>query len=168
MENIVAEIISLNNLKGTQHKYSHKLMWELKDFFAKHDSGYYDEREDEGILCFYYKLGNGICLKFEISIRQEDFLCDTEIAATIKTLSQVEELKLLRKINEVNNELDYGYFALTKIYGGEVTIIYKTYFEPQQGTDCFDGLEKMIGYPMEMIRQYGEDILACVGIRVMV
>lgn len=167
----MSKVLYIDEFRGVQNnkdRFSNKLMWELKDFFAKHDSGYYDEREDEGILCFYYKLGNGICLKFEISIRQEDFLCDTEIAATIKTLSQVEELKLLRKINEVNNELDYGYFALTKRYGGEVTIIYKTYFEPQQGADCFDGLEKMIGYPMEMIRQYGEDILACVGIRVKV
>ena len=166
----MGKIIYLDGLTGTQHvksKYSNKLMWELKDFFAKHDEGYYNEREKEGILCKCFRLGNNICIKSDIIVRQNDFLCDTELAPIIKNLSRGEELKLLRKINEINNKLDYGYFALAKRYG-DVIVIYKTYFEPEEGIDCFDGLDKLIGYPMGMIEQYGVSILACVGIEVSV
>lgn len=151
------------NFKGPQHtkrKYSNKLMWELKDFFAKHDEGYYDEKEKEGILTNYYEVKNGICLQNDIQVRQEDFICTSVLSISLeKFLNLATEdmkkdlrLELLECCNRINIELDYGHFELIDMYG--ISIAYKTYFNPQGG-ECFDGLDMLIGYPMGMVEKYG-------------
>lgn len=159
----MGKIIYLDGLTGTQHiksKYSNKLMWELKDFFAKQDAGYYDERENEGILTNYYEVKNGICLQNDIQVRQEDFICTSVLSISLEKFMDLatEDMKkdlrveLLECCNRINTELDYGHFELIDIYG--ISIVYKTYFNPHGG-ECFDGLDMLIGYPMGMVEKYG-------------
>lgn len=158
----MAEIISFENLKGTQHikhKHSNKLMWELKDFFAKHDSGYYDEKIDEGILVIYYRLGNGICTKIKVQVREEDFVCTTVLGIALEDVLPDKEGDILKWCNNVNCELDYGNFQLQN---GEM--VYRTFFKPGSD-DCYEGLDMLLGYPMQMIEKYGQSFLDACGLQ---
>ena len=158
----MAEIISFENLKGTQHakhKYSNRLMWELKDFFAKHDSGYYDEKIDDGILVIYYELENGICTEIKVQVREKDFVCTTVLGVELKEVLPNKEDDILRWCNQVNCELDYGNFQLMD---GEM--VYKTFLMPGSG-DCYEGLDMLLGYPMQMIEKYGQSFLDVCGLK---
>lgn len=154
----MAEIIELTGLKG-KCKYSNKLMWELKDFFAKNDSGYYDDRIDEGILAVYHRLGNDICIKILVQVREEDYVCITALGIDLENILPEREQAILQWCNRVNCELDYGSFQLMD---GEV--VYRTYFNPGL-VDCFDGLDMLLGYPMQVIEKYGQSFLDACGLR---
>lgn len=144
-------LVALPRSNSTEKStHSKKLEWAIRDFITLNDSSYYDDELDAGILLSYFKVGQNICVKQKIHIRQDDYVCYTTLSCHINPKSVKQINHFLQTINGINVELDYGNFEID-MQTGEIR--FRTYYEPDEKV-YMEALDKLLGYPMYIIKKY--------------
>ena len=131
---------------------SSKLEIFLKNYFDLASVGYYDDNFD-GSYCLYFKLENDICVEQRIFIKQNAYKCYTTLALEIKDTEKLDKLCII--VNKVNFEIDYGNFEIDYQKG---EIRFKSFYEPIDNIYMED-LDRLIGYPRQVINQYGRGLV---------
>lgn len=141
---------------------SKKLELALRSFILQQKVSIYDDEANQGIYKTYFRLKNGICVEQAITVGSSDYICRTTLSCSPKSGNQNMLTSLCILVNVLNCQIDYGNFEID-CHTGEIR--YKTYLEP--GDIIYDeDLDKLLGYPFEMIGKYGEAFLDVLGIEV--
>lgn len=141
----------INKIDGKMQKHEIFLKNYLNMFFSSWDRAF-----DKSYV-IYFKLNNGICIEQKIFIRNNNYICYTNLAITFD-IKNVEEMKeLFRVINKINTNIEYGNF---EFFNGELR--FKTFYSPREVIDM-ELLDELIGYPHYIINQYGNEFKAIIN-----
>lgn len=131
-------------------KHSKRLEMALRNFITSMGGQYYDDELAQGILSSYFQLNCGVSIEQKVHIRQTDYICYTTPALRLPTENSGGILQCIQLANRINNELDYGSFAVDPKAG---SIRFRTYYEPVNAVNM-ESLDKLLGYPMYVIGKY--------------
>lgn len=135
----------LNKSKDTTHKHDIFLRNYLNMVFSSW------ERDFDKSYVVYFKLNNGICIEQKIFIKNNNYLCYTNLSLTfdVNTIGEISEL--YRVINKINTRIEYGNFEFC---AGNLR--FKTFYSPREIIDM-ELLDELIGYPHYIINEYGNE-----------
>lgn len=131
-----------------------KLELAVLDFLTAHDTTYHIHGGRPGVYTCYFRLNETLCIEQEIHIRDQDYLCYTNLSRSAKHLGSNWQEKILHNINRINRTLDYGSFEVD-LESGDIR--YRTCFSPGN-TIYWEDLDMFLGYPMQMVRRRYQEL----------